>query len=77
MQLFESLMLFLRATRQQSWDLHLASLDDLNHITGKEILAKYARLTPVYWPKCMHKKIPIPSHGTFLNKATSLRKKRK
>ena len=30
MNLFESLLLFLRGTRQQSWDLHLSSLHELS-----------------------------------------------
>ena len=48
MKLFESLLLFLRATPQQSWDLHLASLNDLSQYFFAYDMINYARLTPVY-----------------------------
>ena len=48
MILFETVLLFIRATRQQQWNLHLSSL----HILCKYFFAfdmiNYARLTPVY-----------------------------
>ena len=48
MALFELLLLFVRATRQQSWEIHLSSLHNLcKYFFGYDQI-NYARLTPVY-----------------------------
>ena len=48
MKVFESLLLFLRASRQQNWTLHLASLHDLPKYFFAYDMPNYARFTPVY-----------------------------
>ena len=48
MRMFEYLLLFIRATRQQMWELHLASLHELVKYFFAFDMQNYARLTPVY-----------------------------
>ena len=48
MKLFETLLLFIRASRQQNWSLHLASLHNLAKYFFAYDMLNYARLTPVY-----------------------------
>ena len=48
MKLFETLLLFIRASRQQNWSLHLASLHNLAKYFFANEMLNYARLTPVY-----------------------------
>ena len=48
MKLFERLLLFIRASRQQCWQLHLASLHELCPYFFVFDMLNYARLTPVY-----------------------------
>ena len=45
MKLFESILLYIRATREQSWELHLYSLHKLCPAFD---MMNYARITPVY-----------------------------
>ena len=48
MKVFELLLLFTRATRQQLWELHLSTLHELaNHFFAYDMF-NYARITPVY-----------------------------
>ena len=48
MAAFEILLLFIRASRQQSWELHLEALNKMvPYFFAFEVL-NYARLTPVY-----------------------------
>ena len=48
MAAFEILLLFIRASRQQSWELHLEALNEMvPYFFAFEVL-NYARLTPVY-----------------------------
>ena len=48
MTMFESLLLFIRASRQQCWDLHLESLRKLVPYFFAFDMVNYARLSPVY-----------------------------
>ena len=48
MRMFEYLLLFIRATRQKMWELHLASLHELVKYFFAFDMQNYARLTPVY-----------------------------
>ena len=45
---FEYLLLLIWATRQQKWELHLASLHELIKYFFAFDMQNYARLTPVY-----------------------------
>ena len=48
MAAFEILLLFIRASRQQSWELHLEALNKMvPYFFAFEVL-NYARLAPVY-----------------------------
>ena len=47
-KLFESILLFIRATREQSWELHLYSLHKLSPYFFAFDMTNYARMTPVY-----------------------------
>ena len=49
MRMFEYLLLFIRATRQQMWELHLVSLHELLKYFFAFDMMNYARLTPVYF----------------------------
>ena len=48
MKLFETLLLFIRASREQSWNLHLQSLHLLCPYFFAFDMLNYARMTPVY-----------------------------
>ena len=48
LSLFETLLLFIRVSRQQNWELHLASLHHLCKYFFAFDMINYARLTPVY-----------------------------
>ena len=48
MRMFESLLLFVRATRQKDWQLHLTSLNGLVKYFFTHELQNYARMVPVY-----------------------------
>ena len=49
MKMFESLLLFVRATRQKDWELHLTSLKGLVKYFFAHDLQNYARRVPVYF----------------------------
>ena len=48
MKVFELLLLFTRATRQQLWELHLSTLHELAKYFFAYDIFSYARMTPVY-----------------------------
>ncbi len=48
MKMFESLLLFIRATRQNNWELHLTSLNALVMYFFAQDLQNYAKMAPVY-----------------------------
>ena len=48
MTMFESLLLFIRASREQSWQLHLTSLHSLCPYFFAYDMVNYARMKPVY-----------------------------
>ena len=48
MRMFESLLLFVRATRQKDWELHVTSLNGLVKYFFVHDLQNYARMVPVY-----------------------------
>ena len=48
MKVFELLLLFTRATRQQLWELHLSTLHELANYFLAYDMFNYARITPVY-----------------------------
>ena len=53
MNLFERIPLFIRATREESWELHLRSLHKLCPFFFSFDMIKYARMTPVYLSQMM------------------------
>ena len=48
MSLFETLLLFIRASREQLWQLHSDSLNKLCPYFFAFVMLNYAYLTPVY-----------------------------
>ena len=48
MNLFELILSFIRAKREESWNLHLSSLHDLCPYFFSFDMINYARMTPVY-----------------------------
>ena len=48
MKVFEYLLLFLCATQQQIWTLHMTSLHALSKHSFLHMMLHYARFTPVY-----------------------------
>ena len=60
MSLFETLLLFLRASRQQNWELHLVSLHNLCKYFFAFDMINYARLTSVYIAKMLSLKDEDP-----------------
>ena len=48
MKVFEILILFIRASRQNDWNLHLASLNDFCKYFFAHDQLNYARMTPLY-----------------------------
>ena len=53
MNLFERILLFIRATREESWELHLRSLHELCPFFFSFDMINYARMTPVYLSQIM------------------------
>ena len=51
MSLFETLLLFIRASWQQNWELHLVTLHHLRKYFFTFHMINYARLVPVYIAK--------------------------
>ena len=51
MKVFEILILFIRASRQNDWNLHLASLNDFCKYFFAHDQLNYARMTPLYLAK--------------------------
>ena len=79
MRLFENLLLFIRASRQQDWHLHLESLHSLCSYFFALDQMNYKRLTPVYLSKmfCLEESDPnkwkMFSEGNFsVNKSMVL-----
>ena len=48
LEMIETMLLFLRGTKQQLWNLHLAALDKFTKYFFALDLQNYARMTPVY-----------------------------
>ena len=67
MSLFETLLLFLRASRQQNWELHLVSLHNLCKYFFAFDMINYARLTPVYIAKMLSLKDEDPETWNMFN----------
>ena len=67
MSLFETLLLFIRASRQQNWELHLASLYHLCKYFFAFDMINYARLTPVYIAKMFSLKDKDPETWSMFN----------
>ena len=67
MSLFETLLLFLRASRQQNWELHLVSLHNLCKYFFAFDMINYARLTPVYIAKMLSLKDEDPESWNIFN----------
>ena len=53
MNLFERILLFIRATREESWELHLRSLHELSPFFVSFDMINYARMTTVYLSQMM------------------------
>ena len=68
MSLFETLLLFIHASRQQNWELHLASLHHLSKNFFAFDMINYARLTPVYIAKMFSLKDKDPETWRMFNK---------
>ena len=67
MSLLETLLLFILASRQQNWDLHLASLHHLFKYLFAFDMINYARLTPVYIAKMFSLKDKDPETWSMFN----------
>ena len=68
MRMFEYLLLFIRATRQQMWELHLASLHELVKYFFAFDMQNYARLTPVYLAEMFSLKETDPCKWNYFDK---------
>ena len=68
MRMFEYLLLFIRATRQQMWELHLASLHELVKYFFAFDMQNYARLTPVYLAEMFSLKETDPCIWNYFDK---------
>ena len=69
MSLFETLLLFIRASRQQNWELPLASLHHLCKYFFEFDTINYARLTPVYIAKMFSLKDKDPETWSMFNES--------
>ena len=68
MKLFELLLLFTRATRQQLWESHLSTLHELAKYLFAYDIFNYARMTPVYLSQMYELKEKDPeTWGFFIN----------
>ena len=76
MRMFESLLLFIRATRTCNWELHLASLQELSKYFFAFDLQNYARLAPVYLSQMYDLKANDPEMWSFLQQNVSVNKNR-
>ena len=56
MNLFETILLFIRATREESWKLHLRNLHELCPYFFSFDMVNYSRITPVYLSQMMNLK---------------------
>ena len=70
MRMFEYLLLFIRATRQQMWELHLTSLYELVKYFFAFDMQNYARLTPVYLAEMFSLKETDPFIWNYFDKDT-------
>ena len=68
MRMFEYLLLFIQATRQQMWKLHLASLHELVKYFFAFDMQNYARLTPVYLADMFLPKEADPCRWNYFDK---------
>ena len=64
MKVFELLLLFTRATRQQPWELYLSTLHELAKYFFAYDMFNYAQMTPVYLLQMNLKKNTL-RHGSF------------
>ena len=76
MHMFEELLLFIRATRQSLWELHLASLQNLAKYFFAFDLQNYARFTPVYLSQMYELETINPTSWSFLRKNFTVNKTR-
>ena len=67
MDLFEVILLFIRASREQSWELHLQSLNLLCGYFFAFDMLNYARMTPVYLAQMYELKEKDENIWTLLN----------
>ena len=77
MNLFESSLLFIRATHQQIWELHLGSLHNLSKYFFAFDMLNYARLTPVYLAQMYALQESDIESGNFCKMETFLQIKQK
>ena len=70
MSLFETLLLFIHASRQQNLELHLASLYHLCKNFFAFDMINYARLTPVYIAKMFSLKDKDPKTWSMFNESS-------
>jgi len=66
MEMFEILLLFLRASREEIWELHLASLDAMVPYFFLHDQINYARMTPLYLATMMELKTTDPESWHYL-----------
>ena len=65
MKMFEALLLYIRATRQRLWDLHLASTHNLAKYFFVHDKHNYARMIPVYLAEMISLKDNDPDTWNF------------
>ena len=68
MRMIETMLLFIRATRQQLWELHLASLDGFAKYFFSLDLQNYAKMTPTYLSQIYDLKRTDNESWKFLSK---------
>lgn len=74
MDMFEILLLFQRASREENWELHLASLDAMVPYFFSHDQINYARMTPLYLATMMDLKTADPETWDYLKHNFSINK---
>ena len=74
MKMFESLLLFIRSSRQGLWRLHLASLNEFTKYFFAHDQINYARLSPVYVASMLQLEQEDPDTWKYLEENFSINK---
>ena len=74
MKVFEILILFIRASRENDWNLHLTSLNDFCKYFFVHNQLNYARMTPLYLANMTKLKTSDYEHWQYLEENFSINK---